>query len=244
MVILQRAGAVGTEHIQTFKQEIAYIPGVMSSTNSTMLMGDPNNSNSFSIEGQPFENSYLLNTNWVDFDYAETFSLELIEGRFLSREYASDSTNVVINEAAARVFNMEDPLSIRIIQPGRTPDERIYHQIVGVVRDFHFAPLHIPIEPYVFIHKNEDWNWGGYLTIRLRTDDLQGTLSEIANTWKGFSQSQPMEYSFLKEDRSGSNVRGGDPYRDHLRDIQYTGHPRGLSGIIGTLLLFCRTADP
>ena len=204
VVIIQRAGAVGREHIQTFKQEIAKIPGVEASTNSTMLMGNPNNSNSYSIEGQPFENSYILNTNWVDFDYAETFGLDVIKGRFLSREYASDSTNVVVNEAAVRAFNMEDPLSIRIIQPGRTAEERIYHQIVGVVRDFHFAPLHIPIEPYVFIFKNEDWNWGGYLTLRLKTEDLQGTLSEIENTWKEFTQNQPMEYSFLKEDLATS----------------------------------------
>jgi putative ABC transport system permease protein len=123
-----------------------------------------------------------------------------MKGRFLSTAHASDSTNVVVNEAAVRAFNMEDPLNIRIIQPGRTPEERIYHRIVGVVRDFHFAPLHIPIEPYVFIHKDEDWNWGGYLTVRLKTENLQGTLTEIENTWKEFTQSQPFDYSFLKED--------------------------------------------
>jgi putative ABC transport system permease protein len=203
MVIIQRAEALGKEHIQTFKQEIANIPGVVASTNSTMLMGDPNNSNSYMIEGQPFENSYVLWTVWTDFDYAETYGLELVKGRYLSGEYATDSTNVVVNEAAVRSFHMEDPLSIRIIQPGRTPEERIYHQIVGVVKDFHFASLHSPIEPFVMIHKDEDWNWGGYLTIRLETENLQRTLNEIEQIWKEFTNDQPMEYSFLNEDLAG-----------------------------------------
>ncbi len=200
MVSIQRAEALGKEHIQTFKQELANIPGVVASTNSTMLMGDPNNSNSYMIEGQPFENSYILWTVWTDFDYAETFGLELVKGRFLSEEFASDSTNVVVNEAAVRSFHMEDPLSIRIIQPGRTPEERIFHQIVGVVKDFHFASLHSPIEPFVMIHKDEDWDWGGYLTVRLETENLPSTLGEIEKIWKKFTNDQPMEYSFLKED--------------------------------------------
>ncbi len=200
MVNIQRAGALGQEHIQTFKQEIANIPGVITSTNSTMLMGNPNNSNSYSIEGQPFENSFILNTNWIDFDYAETFELEVVQGRFLSPDYASDSTNVVVNEAAVRAFNMEDPLSIRIIQPSRNPEDRIFHQIVGVVRDFHFASLHTPIEPFVLIHKATDWDWGGYLTVRLETENLQRTISEIENTWKEFTSNQPMEYSLLDDD--------------------------------------------
>jgi putative ABC transport system permease protein len=212
MVIIQRAEALGKEHIQTFKQEISNIPGVMASTNSTMLMGDPNNSNSYMIEGQPFENSYILWTVWVDFYYAKTYELELVQGRFLSADYATDSTNVVVNEAAVRSFHMEDPLSISIIQPGRTPEERIYHQIVGVVKDFHFASLHSPIEPFVMIHKDEDWNWGGYLTVRLETENLQGTLSNIEQIWKEFTNDQPMEYSFLNEDlaaRYGEEKRTG-----------------------------------
>ena len=70
-------------------------------------------------------------TNWVDFDFAETYGLEIVQGRHLSADIASDSTNVVVNEAAVRTFNMGDPLKLRIIQPGRTPEERVFHQIVG-----------------------------------------------------------------------------------------------------------------
>ncbi len=199
MLVINRISAVGVEHIQTFKQEIERLPGVMASTNSTMIMGNTNNSNAYMIEGQPYEHSPVLATNWIDFDFAEAYKLEIVQGRFLSPDIASDSTNVVVNEAAVRAFGMDDPLSLRLIQPGRTPEERVYHQIVGIVRDFHFESLHTEILPYVFIHKDEEMQWGGYLTVSLMTDDLSSAMKEIENTWKEFSNDQPFEYSFVDE---------------------------------------------
>jgi putative ABC transport system permease protein len=200
MLVINRIGAIGVEHIQTFKQEIGRLPGVVASANSTMIMGNTNNSNAYMIEGQPYENSPVLATNWIDFDFARTYGMEVVQGRFLSPEIASDSTNVVVNEAAVRAFGMDDPLSLRLIQPGRTPEERIYHQIVGVVKDFHFESLHRKIDPYIFIHKDEEMQWGGYLTVRLETEDLAATMDEIENIWKEFSHDQPFEYTFVDED--------------------------------------------
>ncbi len=42
--------------------------------------------------------------NSVSFGYAELMELELVAGRLLSRQYASDSTAVVINQTAARTL--------------------------------------------------------------------------------------------------------------------------------------------
>jgi putative ABC transport system permease protein len=200
MLIIERIGAVGIEHIQTFKQEIGNLPGVLASTNSTMKMGFTNNSNAYMIEGQPYENSPVLATNWVDFDYAETYKLEIVQGRFLSADMASDSTNAIVNEAAVRAFNLGDPLSLRLIQPGRTPEERVYHRIVGVVKDFHFESLHSEVLPYIFIHKDPEMNWGGYLTVRLQTEDISATIQKIEEIWNQFSNNQPFEYTFVDED--------------------------------------------
>ncbi|HEC43124.1 MAG TPA: FtsX-like permease family protein [Bacteroides sp.] len=200
MLVIDRIGAVGTDHIQTFKQEVGRLTGVLASSNHTMKMGYTNNSNAYMIEGQPGEQTPVLATNWVDFDYAETYKLEVVLGRFLSADIASDSTNVVVNEAALRAFNLEDPLSIRLIQPAIMDQEKVYHQIVGVVKNFHFESLHEEIQPYIFIHKNTGMNWGGHLTVRLKTDDISSTIKEIENLWLEFSNNQPFEYSFVDKD--------------------------------------------
>jgi len=216
MLIINRMGAMGRNHIQTFKQEIGRLPGVVSSSNSTMIMGNTNNSNAYMIEGQPFEHSPILATNWIDFDFSRTYGLEVVEGRFLSPDIASDSTNVVVNEAAVRAFNLDDPLSLRLIQPGRNPEVRVYHQIVGVVKDFHFESLHSEVLPYVFIQKGEAIRMGGYLTVRLKTENISTTMKEIEKTWNEFSNRQPFEYSFLNESFAAmydEEVRTGKIFR-------------------------------
>lgn len=200
MLIVNRMRAVGLEHIQSFKQELGRLPGVLTSSNHTMRMGMTNNSNAYLIEGQETEQSPVLATNWVDFDYAETYKMELIQGRFLSPEFASDSNSCVINEAAIRAFNLEDPLNTRLIQPWDTPEGRIPFQVVGVVRDFHFESLHEKILPYIFLHKAPDFEWGGFLTVRLKTANLPSTMEKIEEIWKEFSNNQPFEYSFVDTD--------------------------------------------
>ncbi len=199
LLVMERIGAVGLDHIQSFKQEISRIPGVISSTNSTMIMGRTNNENGYLIEGQPAENMHIIATNWVDFDYAETHKLELAEGRFLSKEISSDSMNCMVNEAAIKDFGLEDPLSLRIMQPTEN-GEFSYHPIVGVVKDFHFKSMHTQIRPYIFIHKDAGWDWGGYLTVRIDPATTQETIKEIKNVWDEFSNDQPFDYFFLNEE--------------------------------------------
>ncbi len=206
LLVIDRVGAVGIGKIQTFKQELARVPGVVSSTNSTMIMGHPNNTNAYMIEGRPLQQNFVLATNWVDFDFADTYELETVTGRYLSKEIASDSVNAVVNEAAVKAFNMEDPLSIRLIQPGETQGDWSYHPIIGVVRDFHFTSLHEKIQPYIFMHKPEDWGWGGYLTVRLEAQNIRATVNEIGNVWKEFTHDQPFEYYFLDEDFTSQYV--------------------------------------
>jgi putative ABC transport system permease protein len=199
LLVIERIGAIGIDHIQTFKQEIARLPGVKSSTNSTMIMGWPNNQNGYLIEGQPAENMQIIATNWIDFDYAETYGLEMVEGRFLSGEIASDSVNCVVNEAAIKSFGLEDPLNLRLMQPWET-GEFIHHPVVGVVKDFHYESMHTQIQPYIFIHKDESWGWGGYLTVRLDPANIKETIREIEKVWEEFSNDQPFDYYFLSDD--------------------------------------------
>lgn len=199
LLIVDRIGSVGNEHINTFKQEIGKLPGVKGSSNSTMIMGWTNNENGYMIEGQPAEDLHIIATNWVDYDYAETYKLEILEGRFLSKEYASDSVNCVINEAAVKSFGLEDPLSLRIMQPGQD-GQFIFHPVVGIARDFHYKSLHNEISPYIFLLKPEDFGWGGYLTVRLDGDNINETIKAINGVWDEFSDDQPFEYYFLTDE--------------------------------------------
>ena len=79
-----------------------------------------------------------LQTWSVDYDYAETFDIEIIEGRFFLQDFVSDSSAVVINETALRRFGLEeDPIGKRIKTLGGVVGNQSEHfTIVGVAKDF------------------------------------------------------------------------------------------------------------
>jgi len=200
IMIVQRFGEVGKDHVEAFKQEISRIPGVIASSSSTSVPGYPNNFNAHGIEGRPLDQVYLLQVNWCDFDFLKTYGLKLNTGRFFSNEIPTDSSAAVINYKAVKDFNIQDPLNIRIIRPGPTPEDYEYLPVIGVVEDFHFESLHNNIRPYIFVSRPPDWGWIPYLSIRFDPSNTNKVLKEVEDIWKEYTGEQPFEYFFMSED--------------------------------------------
>jgi putative ABC transport system permease protein len=196
VMVISRGGTIG-DKMSSFKQELLRIPEVQSVTGSTAVPGHNNNTNGYSLEGRSDE-SLLLETNWVDHDFWDTYGIELVDGRKLDDSRPGDRSGVLINQAAVRSFAIEDPLSTRFIN--RDNDlEAEYLNVVGVTRDFHFQSLRTVIRPYIFRFKEEQMHWG-YISIRLGKNADHTTISKIENTWKQFTRNDPMKYFFLDED--------------------------------------------
>jgi putative ABC transport system permease protein len=199
LLVIRRMEAMPRK-IKPFKEEIGKIPGVVSSANSTAIPGYANNNNGFQIEGRSAEQAYLMQVNWVDFDYLKTYKINLTEGRMFDKEYPSDSSTMIINQEAVRRFGIKDPFATRFIEPGRTLDERRYHTVLGIAKNFHYQSLQVNIEPHVFMLKPDSWDWAGYLTIRLKKDKMDETIADIAKIWKNFTDDQPFQYFFLDQE--------------------------------------------
>jgi putative ABC transport system permease protein len=195
LIVINRAGALGTR-VKAFKDAVREIPGVINIASSTAVPGRNNNNNGYMIEGRKDE-TYLLQTNWVDYDYLDTYGMTLASGRSFSEEFTTDREACMINESAAKDFEINDIANTRFIRPG---DRRLnYHQIIGVVSNFNFESLRNPIGPYMFLFKNDDILWG-YLTVRLSPQNYAGTISDIEKLWKEFTSNNPLQYYFVDED--------------------------------------------
>lgn len=201
LLVLRRAEAIGKEKIQVFKQEIKKYPGVINATNSTAIPGYPNNNNGFLVEGWSPDKTVLMQVNWVDYDYFDTYELKIKDesGRIFSKEFATDTAAAIINESAVRQFGLEKPLEVRFMQPVDTGKFN-YLQVIGVVKNFHYQSLHEDIYPHVFLHKPEWWGWGGYITIRISPDNMKATIKNIEDTWEKFTSNYPFQYFFLDEE--------------------------------------------
>jgi len=198
LMVISRAGALG-EKQQTFIDEVKKLSGVEQVSHSTAVPGHPNNHNGYWMEGQSSDKSYLMQTNWSDYDFLETYQLTMADGRFFSKNFASDSGACIINESAVRQFGLEDPFKVRFMQPGDEPQQWTYLKVIGVVKDYHYQSLHDRIYPHIFILYPNRWNWG-FISLRLNPGNIQNTIVQTEKLWQQFSDNDPMVYFFMDND--------------------------------------------
>jgi putative ABC transport system permease protein len=196
-VLVIRRSDVLREQIETFKQELRKNPNILNAANSNSIPGRNFSNNATWTEEKGASETYLSWHSWVTAEYAETFSLEMAEGRFFSKEYPTDSFAVVINEAAINMLGLDEPvLEQNLLRPsGPQTFEPV--PIIGVVKDFHFQSLHESIQPMcLFMIPG---NWEGYIPVKI-TSDIPGTVQYIKQTWESFTTEYPFDYFWMEDD--------------------------------------------
>lgn len=197
VLVIKRAEAIGS-HIASFKSALAKIPGVLFVSASTAVPGHNNNNNGYMMAGKP-EETYLLQTNWVDHDFLNTYGIQLDTGRFFDKTFSTDKQACVINEQAVKDFLLDKPFSERFISGGDEPDQRIHRPVIGIVKNFHTESLRNKITPYIMLFKDEDTQWG-YFSIRLSPTASASTIDEIKKVWASYTSNDPMQYFFMDKD--------------------------------------------
>jgi putative ABC transport system permease protein len=196
LIVINRAGALGTK-MKAFKDAVKEIPGVVNIASSTAVPGRNNNNNGYMIEGRKDE-TFLMMTNWVDYNYLETYGMTLASGRFFNESYTTDKQACLINESAQKDFQVTDLDNVRFVEPDDS-GKMNYLPVIGVVKNFNFESLRNPIGPYIMKFQNDNMMWG-YMTVRLTAKNYQSTISAIETKWKEFIPNNPLQYYFVDED--------------------------------------------
>ncbi|MCA1742928.1 MAG: ABC transporter permease, partial [Desulfovibrionales bacterium] len=200
VLIIHRAYSIPQEQRETFCQELDGSSGILATSKAHAIPGTSFSGNAFRREGTASREQHIISNAWVDEDYAGVLGLELTEGRFFSRDYASDSLAVVFNETAVRQMGYINPVGKRALQTGTggtedAPEDQAF-TIIGVVKDFHFESLHQTINPMIL----NSGQWGHYIIVRLQEDNTAASIDFIREKWDEFVDDQPLEYSFLIDD--------------------------------------------
>ncbi len=173
---------------EMIKQELNLIPEISSLSASSNMLGTGMTSNGYLPEG--FENPVMVNVVDVDFDFLETYNLKVTSGREFDRKFVSDENNYLVNETFVKEMNWVNPVGKFISRNGK-------HEVLGIINDFHFAPMHQPIKPLIFTMK--PYIGYSYLNIRFNTNDIPGLLTKIENKWERVVPEEPFKYSFLTD---------------------------------------------
>ncbi len=185
--------ALPQQHVyETFKERALLIPGVEAITRHNRIVGEGAQLRSIGFAGTDDEEREAVDFMFVSHDFLDTYQLQLKEGRGFERTMDT-TTAYIVNEAAVKAYNLEPALG-RVITSG---DRRtVPGPIIGIVEDFHYAPLHDNIRPLIlglfnFAMPN--------MAIRLNTNNLQETVAQIDKAWTDLAPNRPMEYRFLDE---------------------------------------------
>jgi putative ABC transport system permease protein len=196
IIVLERSSELGTK-LKSFKDAVKQINGVLNVASSTSVPNRNNNSSGYGMEGRKDE-TFLIQTNYIDYDYISTFGMTLVEGRSFNESFSGDKDACIINESAKKDFNIQDIEKTRFYKPQEDGKFRAL-QVIGVVRNFNFESLRNPIHPYIFMFRDEE-NTYGYLSVRLAPNNFSSTISQIEKTWKEFTANSPLQYYFLDQD--------------------------------------------
>ncbi|MBS1662595.1 MAG: ABC transporter permease [Bacteroidetes bacterium] len=137
--------------------------------------------------------------NFVDFDYLSTMGIKAVAGRIFSKEFPGDTLDrIILNESASKELGFASPAEaigrkVRNNFRGTTTA----FEIIGVVKDFHFEDLHLPITPYTFRLNRGNYN---YIIVHARPGASGPLLASMGAAWHTINPSEPFEYSFLDED--------------------------------------------
>jgi putative ABC transport system permease protein len=196
LIIIRRPDAFFRQH-EAFRSQILEIPGVEQVGYSRAVPGTEYNNNAWFKDDDPEKNTYLLNQTSVSFDFPQALGIQIAEGRFFSREFGSDSTAVMINEAAVKSLGLKDPVGKYLLQP-RGPRDFQRMQIIGVMKDFNIESMHKAVTPVIFTVL---YPGGGdqFATVRLSGTNVTGTIREIEKKWRTFTSKQPFQYDFFSD---------------------------------------------
>jgi putative ABC transport system permease protein len=181
------------QQFDAVKEELLKNPNILDVTSSgnTPTYGYNFSNSLWRWEGQDPDEEILMRASFIDYNYFETFGMEIIEGRSYSKEFSTDPTEaLIVNEEAVKVMGMESPLGKQL---GIGDNQA---KIIGVVKNYHFRSLKQEIEPLILILNPQNC-WA--LFARLNSEDVSKTIGHMEKIWGQFAPGYPFNYRFMDE---------------------------------------------
>jgi putative ABC transport system permease protein len=150
------------------------------------------NSNTWGLswKGKNPESKIVFDQMTGHSDFAKTFGIKIIEGRDLDlKTYATDSNACIINQAAAKVMFLKNPVGENL----RYDDKDL--KIVGIFKDFIWGSPYMPTKP-MFIRGETDWY--NVITFRLgKNRPISENIKKAETIFKKYNPYYPFDYKFV-----------------------------------------------
>jgi putative ABC transport system permease protein len=188
ILIIQNTSRLGNNK-DAFKNSLTQQSGVMKVSYTNNTFPGVNNTTVFKAVGS--EQDHIMGQYYADYDHQDVMKFDLKDGRFFSKDFPSDSTAVILNEAAVKEFGFANPVGEQLFF---APTNETL-TIIGVMKDFNFESFKEQVRPLsIRLTRNDN-------TLLVRyTGNSQQVVNSVENLWKQNASSEPFEYTFLDQE--------------------------------------------
>lgn len=169
------------------------IPGVINASSmNKRFIGDLKSTvGEFNWEGRDPKQVIAFQHSGINSGLIETMGMEMAMGRAFSDKFGSDSTKIILNEAAIKVMGLKDPVGKIFSLWGKDL------QIIGVVKNVHFESMHELVKPMFFLFDAVNTN---RIMVKIKAGRERESIAELQQVYKDFNAGSQFEYRFLDED--------------------------------------------
>jgi putative ABC transport system permease protein len=196
------------------KENVLLLPNVRGAANPEALAGDLRSLPQVKsigradggLDGETATNgistSYLqnhisLSFFRVDDGFIPTLGIALHAGRNFSKQFATDSSAIILNRTAIRELGLKPPFIGQRVMWDDDSTKTHPLTIIGVANDFNFSSLHESIRPFGFVYEKAN---GSNFFLKLSGEaPITSTLAAIGKVWKAHNPDKPFTYSFQDE---------------------------------------------
>jgi len=171
-----------------FKQRLLSSPDIRGVTFTGQVPGTLTATNTWIVRGDESKPMVIMQT---DPDFLDVMGLELVDGRNLSWDLASDlGLSYIINEESISYLGFDAPIDQMV--RANFGESRI----IGVIKNFHFRSLHHKIGPMAIVWFD---GWTDTAVIKVAGRNISETIEHIRTVWSEICPDDPFSYSFMNE---------------------------------------------
>ena len=198
ILVIKNTESLGNS-AKVFKDEVLKLSGVKDATMTGYLptAGWRSDSPLFPTPATDTKNAVSSQIWRIDENYIPTLGMKMVQGRNFSKDFPTDSSGIIINEAFAKLAGITDAVNHPLYYMNNFPSKDFtkYH-IIGVVKNFNFSSLHDEVTPLCFLLSQQT----GSLAFRINTSNAGNLITSIENIYKKVAPSMPFKYSFMDAD--------------------------------------------
>lgn len=190
ILYFEKEGNVAKDQ-EAFTRQLKNVPGIVNvSSISTSMTGSHATTFGIDWEGKNPDEDINFEQVDVDYDLIETMSMEMKEGRSFSRDYSTDTTKIIFNEAAIEAMGLINPIGAQVNVWGQD------YEIIGVTRDFHFESFHEKVNPLFMFLRPQRTN---LIMTRIEAGREREIIERFESIYEKFNPGYSLQYKFLDQ---------------------------------------------